>query len=110
MVNRLRAKGYGSLFARRLLKRPIRTAKLLRTFGRHMKTTDIIRLLSSPFRRRTLTRKPELPARMLDLGLEEPDRHAVSLAGLQPPGYTGTSGPTTCRPTLARTVQKGPAS
>jgi hypothetical protein len=45
-----------------------------------MKTTDIIRLLSSPFRRRTLTRKPELPARMLDLGLEEPDRHAVSAA------------------------------
>jgi hypothetical protein len=43
-----------------------------------MKTTDIIRLLSSPFRRRTLTRKPELPARMLDLGLEEPDRHAVA--------------------------------
>jgi hypothetical protein len=43
-----------------------------------MKTSDIIKLLSSPFRRRTLTRKPELPARMLDLGLEEPDRHAVS--------------------------------
>ena len=110
VVNRLRAKGYGSLFARRILKRPIRTAKLLRTFGRHMKTTDIIRLLSSPFRRRTLTRKPELPARMLDMGLEEPDRHAVSLAGLQPPGYIGTSGPNTCHPTLARTVQKGPAS
>jgi radical SAM superfamily enzyme YgiQ (UPF0313 family) len=110
VVNRLRAKGYGSLFARRILKRPIRTAKLLRTFGRHMKTTDIISLLSSPFRRRTLTRKPELPARMLDMGLEEPDRHAVSLAGLQPPGYIGTSGPNTCHPTLARTVQKGPAS
>jgi len=80
VVNRLRAKGYASLFARRILKRPIRTARLLRAFGRHMKTTDIIRLLSSPFRRRTLTRKPELPARMLDLGLEEPDRHAVSAA------------------------------
>jgi hypothetical protein len=79
-VNRLRAKGYVSLFARRILKRPIQTARLLRAFGRHMKTTDIIRLLSSPFRRRALTRKPELPARMLDLGLEEPDRRAVSAA------------------------------
>ena len=78
VVNRLRAKGYASLFARRILKRPIRTARLLRAFGRHMKTSDIIKLLSSPFRRRTLTRKPELPARMLDLGLEEPDRRAVS--------------------------------
>src|ERR1039458_8237276 len=87
-----------------------RLLHVLDGLGRHMKTTDIIRLLSSPFRRRTLTRKPELPARMLDLGLKEPDRHAVSLAGLQPPGYTRTSGPNTCRPTLARTVQKGPAS
>ena len=77
-VNRLRAKGYGSLFARRLLKRPIRTARLLRSFGRHMKTTDLLKLLSSPFRRRTLTRKPELPARMLDLGLAEPDRRTDS--------------------------------
>ena len=91
-VNRLRAKGYGSLFARRLLKRPIRTAKLLRSFGRHMKTSDMLRLLSSPFRRRTLTRKPELPARMLDLGLEEPIRQAVlavdplKAAGVQPVG------------------------
>ena len=86
MVNQLRAKGYGSLFARRILMRPIRTAKLLRAFGRHMKTADMIKLLSSPFRRRTLTRKPELPARMLDLGLEEPVRDAVSLAALQPVG------------------------
>jgi radical SAM superfamily enzyme YgiQ (UPF0313 family) len=89
-VNRLRARGYASLFARRIVKRPIRTAKLLRTFGRHMKTTDIVRLLSSPFRRRTLTRKAELPARMLDAGLEEPDRHADSLAGRPLAGYTGT--------------------
>lgn len=76
LVNRLRAKGYGLLFLHRILKRPIRTWKLLRAFGRHMKATDILKLLSSPFRRRTLTRKPELPARMLDAGLEEPDRPA----------------------------------
>jgi radical SAM superfamily enzyme YgiQ (UPF0313 family) len=79
-VNRLRARGYGSLFARRVVRRPIRTWKLLRSFGRHMKTTDIIKLLSSPFRRRTLTRKPELPARMLDLGLAEPDRRMIAAA------------------------------
>jgi radical SAM superfamily enzyme YgiQ (UPF0313 family) len=68
VVNRLRAKGYGLLFLNRIFKRPIRTWKLLRAFGRHMKTSDMFQLLSSPFRRRTLTRKAELPARMLDAG------------------------------------------
>ena len=66
VVNRLRAKGYGWLFLNRILKRPIRTGRLLRAFGRHMKTSDILKLLCSPFHRRTLTRKPELPARMMD--------------------------------------------
>jgi len=78
VVNRLRARGYGLLFLHRSFKRPIRTWKLLRSFGRHMKTSDIVKLLYSPFRRRTLTRKPELPARMIDAGLEEPYRHTVS--------------------------------
>jgi len=77
-VNRLRAKGFALLFLHRILKRPIQTGKLLRAFGRHMKTSDLLRLLSGPFRRRTLTRKPELPARMLDAGLEEPDRRTTS--------------------------------
>jgi anaerobic magnesium-protoporphyrin IX monomethyl ester cyclase len=81
MVNRLRAKGYGWLFLHRILKRPIRTWRLLRAFGRHMKTSDILKLLSSPFRRRTLTRKPELPARMIEAGLEEPDRQPSSATG-----------------------------
>jgi radical SAM superfamily enzyme YgiQ (UPF0313 family) len=80
VVNRLRAKGYGLLFLHRMLKRPIQTWKLLRAFGRHMKTSDILKLLSSPFRQRTLTRKPELPARMIDLGLAEPDRQTVCAA------------------------------
>ena len=86
VVNRLRARGYGSLFLRRILKRPIRTWNLLRAFGRHMKTSDLIKLLSSPFRRRTLTRRPELPARMLDAGLEEPVRPTISAtrAGTRP--------------------------
>jgi anaerobic magnesium-protoporphyrin IX monomethyl ester cyclase len=83
VVNRLRAKGYGMLFLHRVICRPFRTWKLLRAFGRHMKTSDLIKLLCSPFRKRTLTRKPELPARMIDAGLEEPDRQAVSAAGLR---------------------------
>ena len=77
-VNRLRMKGYARLFASRLLKRPLATFKLLRTFGRHMKASDILKLLASPFRRRTLTRLPELPARMVDSGLKEPHRQEAS--------------------------------
>jgi anaerobic magnesium-protoporphyrin IX monomethyl ester cyclase len=62
----LRMKGYARLFISRVIKRPLATFKLLRTFGRHMKWTDIFGLLASPFRQRKLTRRPELPARMLD--------------------------------------------
>jgi anaerobic magnesium-protoporphyrin IX monomethyl ester cyclase len=76
VVNRLRAKGYALLFLHRILKRPVRTWRLLRVFGRHMKTADLLRLLSSPFRRRALTRRPDLPARMIEAGLSEPDRRA----------------------------------
>jgi hypothetical protein len=73
-VNRARQKGYALLFAHRLFCRPWRTWKLLRTLARHMKVCDIFKLLASPFRRRKLNRKPELPARMLDLGLSAPVR------------------------------------
>lgn len=78
-VNRARQRGYALLFARRILCRPIQTYKLLRTLGRHMKFTDILKLLSSPFRRRKLNRKPELPARMTDLGLTAPVRNAAPI-------------------------------
>ena len=71
-VNRLRMKGYALLFASRLLKRPLATLKLLRTFGRHMKARDILKLLASPFRRRTLTRQPELPASMAERAPAKP--------------------------------------
>ena len=71
-VNRLRMKGYALLFASRILNRPLATYKLLRTFSRHMKAADIWKLLASPFRRRNLTRRPELPARMIRAGLEKP--------------------------------------
>jgi radical SAM superfamily enzyme YgiQ (UPF0313 family) len=70
-VNQVRMRGYAWLFARRVFRRPFGTYKLLRTFGRHMKTTDIFKLLYSPFRRRTLSRKPDLPARMMETGLKE---------------------------------------
>jgi anaerobic magnesium-protoporphyrin IX monomethyl ester cyclase len=78
-VNRVRMKGYALLFARRIFGRPIRTYKLLRMFGRHMKKFDLLKLLWSPFRHRTLSRAPELPALMIDLGLAEPVRDIVSI-------------------------------
>jgi anaerobic magnesium-protoporphyrin IX monomethyl ester cyclase len=77
-VNRVRMRGYAWLFARRIFGRPIRTYKLLRLFGRHMKKFDLLRLLWSPFCRRNLSRKPELPALMIELGLKGPERSAAS--------------------------------
>ncbi len=74
VINRARQKGYAILFAKRLLFRPIRTYKLLRNFSRYMMTADILRLLASPFRRRTLTHVADLPAQMVDEGLVEPVR------------------------------------
>ena len=73
-VNRLRMKGYALAVCLPAVQTPDPNLRLLRTFGRHMKATDILKLLASPFRRRTLTRKPELPARMVDAGLEVPCR------------------------------------
>ena len=78
-VNRVRMQGYALLFARRIFGRPLQTYKLLRMFGRHMKKSDLLKLLWSPFRRRTLSRKPELPASMIDRGLGEPTRDIVSI-------------------------------
>jgi radical SAM superfamily enzyme YgiQ (UPF0313 family) len=78
-VNQVRMRGYAWLFARRILRRPFRTFKLLRTFGRHMKTSDILKLLYSPFRRRTLSRKPDLPAGMLEPGLKESPLDTVAI-------------------------------
>jgi radical SAM superfamily enzyme YgiQ (UPF0313 family) len=74
VVNRVRMKGYRNLFAYRILRRPVSTFKLIRRFSRFMKLSDIGKLLASPFRKRALTRKPELPARMIDQGLEVPVR------------------------------------
>ena len=68
VVNRARQKGYLILFAHRIILRPIQTFKLIRTFSRNMKASTIFKLLWSPFRKRVLTRKPELPARMIEKG------------------------------------------
>jgi radical SAM superfamily enzyme YgiQ (UPF0313 family) len=84
-VNQLRMRGYGLLFASRLIKRPLASYKLLRDFGRHMKTSDMVKLLASPFRRRTLTLRPELPARMVDAGRLEPVRSTATPAPLPVP-------------------------
>ena len=73
-VNRMRKKGYIHLFINRVFYRPFQTITLLRRFGRHMKGSDIFKLLWSPFRKRALTVKPELPARMIELGLTAPVR------------------------------------
>jgi radical SAM superfamily enzyme YgiQ (UPF0313 family) len=74
VVNHARKKGYALLFALRVLKRPVQTCRLLRTFARYMRTSDIVKLLVSPFRRRTLSLKPQLPSRMTDGRGEAPPR------------------------------------
>jgi radical SAM superfamily enzyme YgiQ (UPF0313 family) len=69
VVNRARQEGYLILFAHRIIMRPIQTFKLLRTFSRNMNTSTIFKLLWSPFRKRVLTQKPELPAWMIEKGM-----------------------------------------
>lgn len=76
VVNRALQKGYILLLAYRIFLRPVQTFKLLLRFGRYMKMADILKVLWSPFRRRTLTLKPELPARLIDQGLSAPSRDA----------------------------------
>jgi anaerobic magnesium-protoporphyrin IX monomethyl ester cyclase len=77
VVNRTRMKGYALLFFLRMFGRPIQSYKLLRTFGSYMKASDIFKLLSSPFRRRTLSRQPELPAQMINSAMKEVYKQAA---------------------------------
>ena len=77
VVNKARQKGYMILFAKRIFMRPIKTFILLKTFSRNMKFSTIFKLLASPFKKRTLTRRPELPAWMIEKGMLEPDREAA---------------------------------
>jgi len=78
IVNQARKTGYILLFANRIFLRPFQTIKLLRRFGRYMKKADIMKLLWSPFRKRTFTLKPSLPAPMIDRGLTAPVREVIS--------------------------------
>jgi radical SAM superfamily enzyme YgiQ (UPF0313 family) len=77
VVNKARQKGYMILFAKRIFMRPIKTFKLIRTFSRNMKASTIFKLLASPFKKRTLTRLPELPEWMIEKGMLAPDREAA---------------------------------
>ncbi len=76
VVHQARKKGYIKLFGYLATRRPIATYRLLRKFGRYMTAKDIFTLLWSPFRKRTLTRKPELPEWMIEQGLDAPIRKA----------------------------------
>jgi radical SAM superfamily enzyme YgiQ (UPF0313 family) len=76
VVHQARKKGYLKLFGYLILYRPITTLRLLRKFGRFMTATDIFELLWSPFRKKALTRKPELPEWMIEQGLDAPIRKA----------------------------------
>jgi hypothetical protein len=73
-VNRLRMKGYVTLLLHRIVRRPLQTWNLLRTFSRHMALSDLLALISGPFRRKASS--GVLPARMVDAGTKEPVRLA----------------------------------
>ena len=77
-LNRIRMKGFAMLFARRILGRPIQSYKLIRSFSRSMEVSDIYNLISSPFTKRPYFREPDLPAKMIDLGIKEPIRDQLS--------------------------------
>jgi hypothetical protein len=72
IVNRLRMKGYALLFARRILVRPIRSWNLLKTFSRFMKKSDLLKLLWSPFSLQKANKKPDLPAKRTECGIDHP--------------------------------------
>jgi radical SAM superfamily enzyme YgiQ (UPF0313 family) len=74
-VNRLRMKGYAALLLHRIVRRPLQTWNLFRTFARHMALSDLLALVSGPFRRKA-ARSRDLPARMVDAGIDEPVRLA----------------------------------
>jgi radical SAM superfamily enzyme YgiQ (UPF0313 family) len=77
-LNRIRMKGYAMLFSRQLFGHPIQSYRLIRSFGRNMEMSDIIKLICSPFTKRSYFEKPDLPAKMIDLGIKEPIRVQLS--------------------------------
>jgi anaerobic magnesium-protoporphyrin IX monomethyl ester cyclase len=79
-VNRIRMQGYLRLLAHRVVTRPIRTWDLFRSFSRHMSWKDLGQLISGPFRTKPAAVR-DLPARMVELGLEAPVRIAGASRG-----------------------------
>ncbi|RJP23546.1 MAG: radical SAM protein [Candidatus Abyssobacteria bacterium SURF_5] len=77
-LNSMRMKGYLYLFVRRIFCRPIQTMKLVRAFSRNMEWSDIFRLLASPFKKRTMFHKPDLPEKMIALGIDQPIREHLN--------------------------------
>ena len=77
-LNRIRMKGYAMLFAQRILYRPIQSYKIIRSFSRNMEMSDIYKLISSPFIIKPYFHEPDLPAKMIDLGLKQPIRKQFS--------------------------------
>ena len=68
-LNRIRMKGCALLFFSRIFGRPIQSYKLLRSLGRNMEWSAIGRLLSTPFTKRKNFREPDLPEKMIGMGI-----------------------------------------
>ena len=60
----------------KLLHRPVATLGLVRRFMRYMKFSDVVKLIGSPFRKKTFTYNPDLPEKMIEKGLDAPIRIA----------------------------------
>lgn len=71
-VHRVRSAGYKHLFRYRLIHRPVQTLGLIRKFSRYMTWTDLLKLILSPFRKKKITEKPDLPEQMIKKGQKEP--------------------------------------
>jgi len=64
-VHRVRSAGYKLLFKYRILHRPLETYKLIRKFSQYMTWSDLLKLILSPFRKKKLTEKYDLPEMMI---------------------------------------------
>jgi radical SAM superfamily enzyme YgiQ (UPF0313 family) len=60
-VHRVRSSGYKLLFKYRMVHRPLETFRLMRKFSRYMTWYDLIRLILSPFRKKKINEKLDLP-------------------------------------------------
>ena len=72
-VHRVRISGYKLLFKYRIVHHPLETFRLIRKFSRYMTWYDLIRLILSPFRKKKIIEKLDLPEGMIRNGQEEND-------------------------------------